>query len=280
MREADRPVELRVSVLDRPRTADDLPPERYLGTGMLGGRVDEASVHLVQAREGCRLYAARGANDDDLYLMFVGPGGGGSCGGPRSTLATHGASVMWNSSNDGCVLAGIVPDPVIAVHVDGVAAAVANNGFILRVPAPRGRIVLTTADGEREYPQPPSLLRPLRTADEATTPGRGYLGMVEYAQSGLTDVAIDDLDIPDWHGEIQGVFLAAMGQPDVRPVGVVLLEGPRAGELALADLVVRRREGDRPTEVTFNGHTPFGPHPDPPRLEAALQRLRDLGGRF
>lgn len=105
--------------------------------------------------------------------------------------------------------------------------------------------------------------------------------MVEYAQSGFTDVEIDDLDVAGWHGDVLGAFIAVAGQPNVRPVGVVLLEGPRAGQLALADLVVRREEPGAPaTTVELNGHTAFGPHPDPPRLEAALQRLREIGGRF
>jgi hypothetical protein len=278
MTEVDRPIEVRVSVLDRPRSVDDDLPASYLRSGGMAERVDEASVRLLLELERWRLYLARGTNDDDLYQFVVGARGAGMSGGPRRTLVTHGATVGWNSGGDGCVFYGIVPDPVTAVRVDGVQAIMANNGFMLRVPAPWGRIVLTTAEGEREYPQPPSL-RPLVGPDEPTTAGRGYIGMVEYAQSGFTDVTIDDLDIAKWHGDVLGAFIAAAGQPDVRPVGVVLLEGPRAGQLALADLVIQR-DGETPTSVMFNGQTPFGPHPDPPRLEAALRRLRALGGRF
>jgi hypothetical protein len=280
VREADRPIELRVSVLDRPRADTDALPEP-MAQHMLGNRLDEESVRLGLVVGECNMYVARGEDEEEIFQFLRHSTGGGSAGGNRSTFATHGALVCWNSGGDGrCIAYGVVPDSVIAVRVDGVEAVLANNAYVAAVPSPGGEVVLVTADGEREFPRPPTL-RPLRSVEESAAgpEGRGYLGMVEYAWSGMTDLEIDDLDIPNWHGTPAGALLLNSA-PDVWPVGVVLLEGPRSGELALADMVVQRDATGATESVEFVGRTAFGPHPDPPRLDAALQRLRELRGRF
>lgn len=280
MRESDRPIELRVSVLDRPRAETDALPAHF---GQLGGdRLDASSVRLALAVGDCRMYIGRGATEDELFQIFQEPFGGTGSAGLRSTLASHGALPAWGSGGDGrCLAHGIVADSVIAVRVDGVDAVVENNAFIAEVPSPGGEVILTTADGEREFPRPPSL-HALRSVEESTSGpnDKGYLGMVEYAWSGFSDLEIDDLDSSSWLGTPAGVFLVDGNGPKVRQVGVVLLEGPRAGQLALADLVVEGARSGSEYSVEFVGRTPFGPHPEPPRLEAALQRLRKLGGRF
>jgi hypothetical protein len=280
VREADRPIELRVSVLDRPRSDSDVVPDHM--KQMHGGRLDVSSVRLALVVGDCRIYIGRGVDEDDLYQFLWHSSGGGASGGPRSVLASHGVKPAWNSGGDRrCLAHGIVADSVTAVRVDGIEAVLENNAYIVEVPSIGGPVVVTTADGEREFPRPPSL-RPLRDASEPTegADGRGYLGMVEYAWSGMADLEIDDLDTPNWHGTIQGAFLINGNAPSIWPVGVVLLEGPRAGQLGLADLVVQRGAKGPADSVEFVGRTAFGPHPDPPRLEAALQRLRDLGGRY
>jgi hypothetical protein len=279
VREADRPIELRVSVVDRPRADEDVLP---IPGRMFEHGLDESSIRLALVVGDWRMYIARGVNDDEIYQWLAHPSGGGGSGGSRSTFVTHGALVAWGSGGDGrCIAHGVVPDAVIAVRVDGVQAVLANNAYVAEVPGMWGEIILTTAEGEREFPRPPSL-RPLRDATESTdrADGRGYLGMVEYAWSGMTDLEIDDLDRPDWRGTIQGVFLINGNGPKIWRVGVVLLEGPRAGQLGIADLVVERGDSGPADSVEFVGREPFGPHPDPPRLEAALQRLRKLGGRY
>ncbi len=163
---------------------------------MLHDRLDMDSIRLALAVDGRRVYIGRGVDEDELYQFFWHSSGGGGSGGPRSVLASHGAKPAWSSGGNGrCFAYGIVADSVIAVRVDGIEAVLENNAFLVEVPSSGGPVVVTTADGEREFPRPPTM-RPLRTTAESTTgpDGRGYEGMVEYAQSGLTDLEIDDLD--------------------------------------------------------------------------------------
>ena len=276
MREADRPPEERVSILDRPRAmADSLPPHMAAHTRQ---RVDETSIRLALTIGDRHIYIARGTDDNDLYQFFFEPQSAGASGGPRSTLASHGACTAWSSSAGGCVAHGIVPDPVTAVRVGGVQAVLANNAYMAEVPSPGGEIVLTTPNGERVL-QHPSIL-PATDGPSAGPDGRGYVGLVEYAWTGYTHVEIDDLDVPNWHGDLPGAFVLNGSAPDVWRVGVVLIDGPRAGQLAFADLVVQRDDADAAQSVKFVGQTAFGPHPDPPRLEGALQHLRELRLRF
>jgi hypothetical protein len=85
MREADRPISERVSVLDRPRRDGDLPSLR----GLLDDRVDPSSVRLALVDDDRRVYIGRGA-DDELSVLFVDGQGGGACTGPRSSLTEAG----------------------------------------------------------------------------------------------------------------------------------------------------------------------------------------------
>lgn len=281
MREADRPPEERVSILDRPRAETDALRAHVLAIPRRpwAQRVDEASIRLALVVGDRRFYIARGTAEDDLFQFFVDSYGSTSAGGPRSVLVSHGARPGWTSNADRCVAHGIVPDPVTAVRVGGVEAVLANNAYMAEVPSPGGQIVLSTADGDHVVPLPRTL--PASEGPTTRPDGRGYIGLIEYAWSGYTRVEVDDLDVPSWHGTLPGAsFVISGGAPDVWRVGVVLLEGQRAGELATADLVVQRDNAGAARSVKFVGHTAFGPHPDPPRLEAALQRLRELRGPF
>jgi hypothetical protein len=138
VREADRPVEERVSVLDRPAAEDDLPP--LVARLIRREPVERSSVRLALA-------------DDDrrVFLQFLDPTGGGSCAGPRSTLADLGAIVMWTSSRTRFVVTGVVADLVTAVRVGDVTAALQDNAFAAVVPggAP-DVVVVSTPDGERQ----------------------------------------------------------------------------------------------------------------------------------
>jgi hypothetical protein len=269
VREADRPPELRVSIFDRPRLERDTPP--MPGPFMLSGRVDESSIRLALEDGAGRVYLARGEDPDRLFSYFTDGLGGGGSGTSRTTIAAHGGTCAWNSNQSGCVAYGIVPDPVIAVRVNGVHARMGHNAFLLEVDRPGGEVIFSTADGDRTLPRPPRP-RVLRGPDESTAgpDGKGYDGLVEYAWSGITTLAIDDLDIADWHGAVS-TFVTVAGAPEVQPVGVVLLEGPRAGELGMADLITRTVDGE--ISVEFVGRSAFGPHPDPPRLPEALARV-------
>lgn len=80
-----------------------------------------------------------------------------------------------------------------------------------------------------------------------------YAGQIEYAGGAECAVEIDDLDAPSWLGTLAGPFLHRTGVPNPWFVGVTLLEGPRAGQVATADLSVE------PSDVRFQGREPFMP---------------------
>jgi hypothetical protein len=107
-----------------------------------------------------------------------------------------------------------------------------------------------------------------------------YRGRVEYASSGQTVVAIDDLDAANWQGRPAGGFLINANAPEVWFVGVVLLEGPRAGEFATANLVVRREGSETDHSVRFVGRSAFAPNPELVDLDASLRRYEDLRKRL
>lgn len=104
-----------------------------------------------------------------------------------------------------------------------------------------------------------------------------YRGRVEYASSGQSAIEIDDLDAPHWQGRPTGGFLISGNAPEVWFVGVVLLDGPRAGEFATADLIVRREHSKVGPSVRFAGRSAFAPHPELVDLDASLRRYEDLG---
>jgi hypothetical protein len=63
-----------------------------------------------------------------------------------------------------------------------------------------------------------------------------YSGVVEFAGGATTVVEIDDLDAPSWRATPRLLFWNHANPPAVWLVGVHLLEGPRAGQYANADL--------------------------------------------
>jgi hypothetical protein len=224
-----------------------------------------------------RLYVARGREDDSLWEFLFNPLGRSASAGPRSSLTTHGARVSWSSGNDSTIAHGIVPDHVTAVRVGSVDATLGENGFIAIGTSPREPVTLMSHDGVRRVEFPAF---PLRRNPNASTPGRPtYDGLVEYAQSGFFRLVIADLDDPQWRTELSS-FVYPGHAPDPWTVGVVLLDGHRAGELAIADLVLQRDSNGTTIGVEFRGHEGFAPHPDPPRLEAALRRLEDMEAHY
>jgi hypothetical protein len=265
VRESDRPIEERVSVLDRPLAETDaLPPMFEHGAAHVLERMEPGSLRLAAVAGDVRLYVARGIDEDRLFEFTCHPHGSGASAGPRSTLVSHGARVGWSSGSGLSYGHGIVPDTVTAVRVGAVDAVLGENGFIAMGTAPGDVIVLTTTDGERKVELPS--FRP-RSNPNASTPDRpGYAGQVEYAQRRGTHLEIADLDDPHWSSK-PSTFLRSARAPDVWMVGVVLLEGHRAGEWAFADLVVERDESGAVTGVEFRGQTAFG-HPEWPRREA------------
>jgi len=90
-------------------------------------------------------------DDDSLYVMFCDSSGGGACGSMRWVLREHGAIAQMSSNGQRVVVTGIVSDEVTAVRVGDVSAMLRNNAFVADIGADDSpRVVLTTADGDRE----------------------------------------------------------------------------------------------------------------------------------
>jgi hypothetical protein len=154
VREADRPIAERVSVLDRPATDADALPEHHLQGG-LAAEIDLSSVRLALVFEDLRIYAGLGTRAESLFLMLESADGGGGGIGPRSTLVTHGATRQGNGSRRGHVMLGIVPDLVTSVRVGGLYAEMGSNVYVARA-RPEDEIVLTLiGGGERTMPPVP-----------------------------------------------------------------------------------------------------------------------------
>jgi hypothetical protein len=153
MTEADRPIEQRVSVLDRQETDGDSPPE--VSASMLPG-VEFSSFRLALIADDRRVYIAR-RGDDDLFVLFHDADGGSGSEGHRSTLATDGAIVTWASvPGDRFIAAGIVADSVTAVRVGAIPAALRDNAFVAVMPlGASDELTVSTPDGERQVPRPP-----------------------------------------------------------------------------------------------------------------------------
>jgi hypothetical protein len=153
MTEGDRPIEERVSVLDRPASDGDSPPE--VSASDFPG-VEFSSFRLALVDDDRRVYIARGGGEE-LIVLFLDAEGGSGSEGRRSTLAERGAIVTWTSvPGDRFIAAGIVADPVTAVRVGEISAALGDNAFaaVMPVGASDGLIV-STPDGERQVPRPP-----------------------------------------------------------------------------------------------------------------------------
>lgn len=158
MREADRPIGERVSVLDRPPRDGDLP-----ALGPLDDRVDPSSVRLALVDDDRHVYIGRGPNDE-LSVIFVDSQGGGACTTTRSDLTESGAIVQWTSGWGGAkgrrgqsrfVVTGMVPDVVVAVRVGDLPAKFQNNAFAAVMPPGAADVVtVSTPDGERQVPLP------------------------------------------------------------------------------------------------------------------------------
>jgi hypothetical protein len=149
VRERERPLEQRVSVLDRAPTESDVVPETVL-TAPMRQEVDVASIRLALTFDDRRIYVGLGTRPESLFLGVDGPNGGGASVGPRATLVTHGARVQ---GGEGMTI-GVVADPVTAVRVGDVEAVLANNVFVAEASL-SGGIVVTSPAGERTVPRPP-----------------------------------------------------------------------------------------------------------------------------
>jgi hypothetical protein len=149
MREAQRPIAERVSLLDRsPRAADRLAVK---SRPSLTRRAEHLERVRLAFEVGDRMVLIGRDDDDSLYVMFCDSSGGGACGSMRWVLREHGAIAQMSSNGQRVVVTGIVSDEVTAVRVGDVSAMLRNNAFMADIGADDSpRVVLTTADGDRE----------------------------------------------------------------------------------------------------------------------------------
>ena len=123
------------------------------------GDVEFSSFRLALVDDDRRVYIAR-RGEDRLFVLLLAADGDSGSDGHRSMLAERGAIAMWNSvPRNRFVVAGIVADPVTAVRVGEVPAALRDNAFAAMVPLRSSDVItVTTADGERLVPRPPFAL--------------------------------------------------------------------------------------------------------------------------
>ena len=153
MRESDRPLSLRVSILDRVPSQSDSLPEPLAGGPVMQG-LNVGSVRLAFSDGDHRVYVGLAGPGDRLFLWSENKFGAGGGIGPREILATVGARVQSGWGDGGREVVGIVSDEVMAVHVGGTEAVLVNNVFVAVGAFPDDPIVLTTAAGERTVQRP------------------------------------------------------------------------------------------------------------------------------
>jgi hypothetical protein len=146
MREADRQLDQRVSVLDRAPTGSNAVPDKALFADIAG--VDVESIRLALALEDRRVYVGRATPGESLILCLEVLGSRSSSIGPRTTLVTHGALVQGSTQGNGFVTVGIVADAVTAVRVGEADAVLGSNVFLVKTPA-ADQVFVRSADGER-----------------------------------------------------------------------------------------------------------------------------------
>jgi hypothetical protein len=246
-----------LSVFDRPPAATDDPtevlgPHRLLD-GLAGQRLDLSTLRLALVDRGRYAYVALGLRDDIYLITRDGPGwGGGACGAPLSILEERGVVCLQRSSNaGGSYVTGIVGDEVVAVFVDGQPAPFDNNVFLADSGSIDESIVLLTATETREI----SLKPPQRElAEEEQVELPRYVGQIEYDTGGRVTVDIDDVESPSWRAVPRTMVISA-NTPATSVVDVRLLDGPRTGDRALAEMVFDR---DAEPPLVFLGRAAFG----------------------
>jgi hypothetical protein len=154
VREIDRPIAERVSILDRaPEFGDRVD---VLSMALRSPPCEPESMRLALRMDDRAVLVGRG-DDDVLALGVQTPRGGGGCRSLRWVLRERGAIVMTNSNPDGILVVGIVADEVSAVRVGDVSAMLANNAFLAEIgPDDSPVVVVTTPDGDREAAEPPA----------------------------------------------------------------------------------------------------------------------------
>ncbi|MCU1468793.1 MAG: hypothetical protein JWM72_4721 [Actinomycetia bacterium] len=154
VREIDRPIAERVSILDRALDFEDRVDVESVPFHSTS--VELETLRLAMRIDDREVLVGRG-DDDVLALGVITRSGGGGCVSLRWVLRERGAIVMTNSNADGILVVGLVADSVSAVRVGEVPAILANNAFLAAIgPDDSPVVVVTTPDGDREAAGPPA----------------------------------------------------------------------------------------------------------------------------
>jgi hypothetical protein len=153
--EAERPLQERLSIFDRPQVEGDVPPDPEPSVRRWVEVADDPSaIRLGLKHAQTRIYLVL-RNDDQISMLVRDPDGGSASTGPRSVFDAYGAMLSTSQVSYEWLAYGVVPDHVRGVRVDGRDAVLANNTFLARVPHHPKQIVLTLTDGERTVAIPP-----------------------------------------------------------------------------------------------------------------------------
>lgn len=154
VKESDRPPGERLSLFDRPRTADDSPPDVIPSVKRWLQRLaNPSSARLAYADEERSIFLAPLLLDgvDHIQTLTRMSNSGGGTRFPRSQLNDSGAGgITYWEDPDHIIVVGVIPDEIETVSVDSVAARVSSNLFIAEMESPPHTITLRTPTGERQ----------------------------------------------------------------------------------------------------------------------------------
>jgi hypothetical protein len=158
VRERERPVDERLSLLDRPKADMEIDPPDEDEFRLFRSDVDLATVRVALRHDLGRIYLAPDARSDldGIHIfIFKTSGGSGGAGFTRSVFREHGTCVCTTSSmNQPKIVYGALPDDVIAVRVGDADDDLGDNAFLAVLPPGVDSIVLTKADAERRVRLP------------------------------------------------------------------------------------------------------------------------------
>jgi hypothetical protein len=155
--EAERPLDKRLSIFDRPQVKGDVPPDPEPSVRRwVEAAEDPSAIRLGFEHSETRFYLAL-RSDDRISTLLRVPDGGSASTWSRSVFDIHGAKLSMRQVNETheWLAYGVVPDRVRAVRVDGRHALVASNTFLVRVAQYPERMVLAETDSERAMGIPP-----------------------------------------------------------------------------------------------------------------------------
>lgn len=155
MRERDRPIGERLSVLDRPRSDSDTPDYSPSVARFISRLSDPTGARLVYADAERLVYLGAGVRDgvEHVHRFIRTAHGRGSGGFPRSALGASGVAgiALFDKPEGRHAILGVVPDAVLGVRVGDVDGVVTNNVLFADFRVIPEEIVLITAEGPRTW---------------------------------------------------------------------------------------------------------------------------------